>query len=59
MARRPRKPDPRPVRFVADYNHTEGGLTTAYKEGMVKTVLSSHRRAALGKGRAVEVGDGD
>lgn len=47
-----------PIRFVADYNHVEPMVTTAYKAGMVvDDPAPDLRKAALAKKVAVEHGE--
>lgn len=52
------KADP-PIRFVADYDHVEINVTTAYKTGMtIDDPPAAVRQKALAAGKAVEVRDG-
>lgn len=65
MARRPRRNDAAraraaqaeadpPIRFIADYDHVDGHITTAYKAGMViDEPRAAVRQKALALGKAV------
>ncbi len=49
-----------PIRFIADYDHVEINVTTAYKAGMViDEPPAAVRQRALASGKAVAVRHGE